>query len=127
MATAQPTFTFIVYVTDAQASAAIYRDLLDLPPAFESPRFMSLALPGGVQLALWSGSEIAGDLLSSPETTRTSELCLSLGATGEIDSLHENRRSRGVRIVTEPYNDVFGRTFVAADPDGNLIRVAPMD
>lgn len=127
MATSTPAFTFIVYVTDAPASASFYRDLLDLPPAFESPRFISLSLPGGVQLALWSGSDIAGDLLGSPETTRTSELCLSLGTAGEIDALHENWRDRGVRIVTEPYDDVFGRTFVAADPDGNLIRVAPED
>lgn len=127
MATAQPTITFIVYVSDAQASAAFYRDLLDLPIAFESPRFMSLALPGGVQLALWSGSEIAGDLFGSTSAVRTSEVWLSLGSTSEIDDRCVDWKNRGVQIVTEPYDDVFGRTFVAADPDGNLIRVAPMD
>ncbi|ERS63191.1 hypothetical protein HMPREF1257_01385 [Corynebacterium sp. KPL1814] len=25
-----------------------------------------------------------------------------------------------------PYDDVFGRTFVVADPDGNLFRVSPV-
>lgn len=30
-------------------------------------------------------------------------------------------------VVDEPYDAVFGRTFVIADPDGNLIRVSPVD
>jgi hypothetical protein len=29
--------------------------------------------------------------------------------------------------VEEPHDDVFGRTFVIADPDGNLIRVCMFD
>lgn len=33
----------------------------------------------------------------------------------------------GLRIVEAPHADVFGRTFVVADPDGNLIRVSPLD
>jgi hypothetical protein len=32
-----------------------------------------------------------------------------------------------VTVVKRPYDDVFGRTFVVADLDGNLIRVAPVD
>jgi hypothetical protein len=30
-------------------------------------------------------------------------------------------------VVEEPHDEVFGRTFVVADPDGNLIRVSPID
>jgi predicted enzyme related to lactoylglutathione lyase len=29
--------------------------------------------------------------------------------------------------VEAPHDAVFGRTFVATDPDGNLIRVSPVD
>ena len=29
--------------------------------------------------------------------------------------------------MEEPHDDVFGRTFVVTDPDGNLIRVSPVD
>lgn len=32
-----------------------------------------------------------------------------------------------VTVVEDPHDDVFGRTFVIADPDGNLIRVSPID
>lgn len=127
MATRNP-YTFIIYVSDAQASAVFYGDLLDITPVFESPRFIAFELSPGVQLAVWSGSDVFGETVA-PDTalTRTSELCLSLGSADQIDARFADWRSRGVRIVTEPYDDVFGRTFVAADPDGNLIRVAPVD
>ena len=35
--------------------------------------------------------------------------------------------AKGVTVVEEPHNDVFGRTFMISDPDGNLIRVSPVD
>jgi predicted enzyme related to lactoylglutathione lyase len=35
--------------------------------------------------------------------------------------------AKGVTVVEEPHDDVFGRTFVITDPDGNLIRVSPID
>jgi predicted enzyme related to lactoylglutathione lyase len=34
---------------------------------------------------------------------------------------------KGVTVVEEPHDEVFGRTFVVTDPDGNLIRVSPID
>ena len=35
--------------------------------------------------------------------------------------------AKGVHVTEEPHDDVFGRTFVIANPDGNLIRVSPVD
>ena len=32
-----------------------------------------------------------------------------------------------MNVLRKPYEEVFGTTFVVADPDGNLIRVAPID
>nr|WP_201247398.1 hypothetical protein [Salinivibrio sharmensis] len=32
-----------------------------------------------------------------------------------------------INVVQPPYDDVFGRTFVIQDPDGHLVRVAPID
>jgi len=114
---------FIVYVTDAPASARFYGELFDLRPKFESPRFIAFDL-GGVELALWSGVE--DDRLA--EVTRTSELCVTVdGGPERIDALHRDWVRRGVRIAMEPHEEVFGRTFLATDPDGNLIRVAPVD
>jgi predicted enzyme related to lactoylglutathione lyase len=88
---------FIVYVNDVQASATFYGDLFEIEPAFTSPRFITFALGGDVQLALWNGGrDVRSD---SPRTS----------------------------VIEPPHDDVFGRTFVVADPDGNLIRVAPVD
>lgn len=42
-----------------------------------------------------------------------------------IDGIYAAWAGKGVGIVEEPQDDVFGRTFVIADPDGNLIRVSP--
>ncbi len=114
---------FIVYVNDVQASAAFYGGLFEIEPAFTSPRFIAFALGGGVQLALWSdGRDV------EPGTPRTSEVCLNLqGGAEVIDATFSSWSDRGVAVIEPPHDDAFGRTFVVADPDGNLIRVAPVD
>lgn len=115
---------FIVYVRDAAAAARFYGDLFDMKPVFESPRFIAFDLGGGIQLAVWSGAE-EGFSFTGP---RTSELCLTLpGGRQEIDNHFRTWVDKGVEVVKEPHDAVFGRTFVVADLDGNLIRVAPVD
>jgi len=117
---------FIVYVADAPEAARFYGDLFDMKPVFETPGYVSFDLGGGVSLSLWSRSGV--DFAANP--VRTSEVCLAVdraGAPASVDALCEEWRGKGVRIVDEPRDEVFGRTFVAADPDGNLIRVAPVD
>ncbi|WP_320776337.1 VOC family protein [Streptomyces sp. CRN 30] len=115
---------FIVYVNDAPAAALFYADLLDIEPTFETPRYIAFNLGDGAELALWSGQT---DTVT-PATPRTSEICLTLGDGPDVvDRLFEQWVAKGARAVSEPHDDVFGRTFVVADPDGNLIRVAPVD
>lgn len=115
---------FLVYVRDAERSTAFYRGLLDIEPVFTSPRYVAFEVAPGLLFALWTGrSEHA-----VPGTPRTSEVGLMLpGPTAEIDKLHERWVAQGVRSVEPPTDEVFGRTFVVADPDGNLIRVSPID
>ena len=74
--------------------------------------------------AVWTGrAENA-----TPRTPRTSEVGLMLpGGPSEIDALHARWAAKGVTVVHAPHDDVFGRTFVVSDPDGNLIRVSPVD
>lgn len=49
------------------------------------------------------------------------------GPPSAVDEIFTNWVSKGVRVAEGPYDDVFGRTFVVTDPDGNLIRVSPVD
>lgn len=117
---------FIVYVADAPAAARFYGDLFGIEPVFETPGYISFDLGGGVSLSLWSRSTVD----FTREHVRTSELCLAVdrnSAPASVDALYAEWKGKGVRIVDEPRDEVFGRTFVAADPDGNLIRVAPFD
>lgn len=113
---------FIVYVSDIDNSVAFYGDLLDLKTAFTSPRYVTFALAEGVSLALWTGNADALEGASN----RTTEVCLNLPAE-QVLTTFEQWRDKGVQVIRERYEEVFGTTFVVADPDGNLIRVAPID
>ncbi|HEY4614844.1 MAG TPA: VOC family protein [Citricoccus sp.] len=115
---------FLVYVRDAEAATAFYSALFEIEPTFTSPRYVAFEVAPGVLFALWTGrSEHA-----HPGTERTSELGLMVpGPASAVDETFARWLARGARVVEEPYDDVFGRTFVVADPDGNLIRVSPVD
>lgn len=119
-----PPNLFLIYVRDAESAAAFYRDLFEIEPAFSSPRYVAFEVAPGIVFALWAGqSEHA-----VPSTPRTSEVGLMVpGPPSQIDDVFARWTSKGVHVVVEPHDDVFGRTFVVTDPDGNLIRVSPMD
>jgi predicted enzyme related to lactoylglutathione lyase len=115
----------IVYVNDAPAAARFYGDLLGMSPSLETPGYITFNLGPGADLALWSGQ--FEDL--SPDVPRTSEVCLAIegGRPDEITAIFKQWQSKGVTILQEPHDVGFGLTFLAADPDGNRIRVAPKD
>ena len=115
---------FLTYVTDAQRSTAFYSDLFSIQPTFTSPRYVAFEIAPGVLFAIWTGHNEH----TTPETPRTSEIGLMVpGGSSTIDEVYKTWVVKGVRVVEEPHDDVFGRTFVMADPDGNLIRVSPVD
>lgn len=119
-----PPNLFLIYVRDAEAATTFYCELFDVQPKFVSPRYVAFEVAPGVLFALWTGRSDH----AVPATPRTCEVGLMIpGAASAIDAIHARWAAAGVRVVQEPYDDVFGRTFVAADPDGNLIRVSPMD
>jgi predicted enzyme related to lactoylglutathione lyase len=113
----------IVYVNDAPAAARFYGDLLGMSPSFETPGYITFDLGPGADLALWSGQ--FEDL--SPDVPRTSEVCRAIGGgrPDDVNAIFKRWPSKGVTILHEPHDLGFGLTFLAADPDGNRIRVAP--
>ncbi|MGO2112592.1 MAG: VOC family protein [Pseudoclavibacter sp.] len=115
---------FLIYVRDAEAATAFYRDLFEIEPVFTSPRYIAFEVAPGVLFAVWSGKRER----AVPETPRTSEVGLMVpGGAAAIDETFRQWVAKGVTVVDEPADEVFGRTFVVADPDGNLIRVSPVD
>lgn len=115
---------FLIQVQDAEAATAFYSDLFKIEPDFTSPRYVAFPVAPGVLFALWTGRNEH----AVPSTPRTSEVGLMVpGSEAAVDQVFEEWKAKGVTIVEEPHDDVFGRTFVIADPDGNLIRVSPVD
>lgn len=116
---------FIVYVSDVARGVDFYRQLFAIEPDFfPSPGFATFALGGDVHLALWSGHDDA--LAGNPVRTSEVTLCLT-GGPEAIDRQYRAWMDLGVTVLEAPQEAVFGRTFVVADPDGNRIRVAPVD
>lgn len=115
---------FLLYVSDAEAATAFYSDLFEIAPTMTTPRYVAFAIAPGVLLALWTGRNEH----AVPSTPRTSELGLMVpGTAAAVDETFVAWTAKGVHVVEEPHEDVFGRTFVVANPDGNLIRVSPVD
>jgi predicted enzyme related to lactoylglutathione lyase len=115
---------FLVYVRDAAVATAFYAGLFEITPAFVSPRYVAFEVAPGVLFAVWTGR---ADQVT-PDTARNSEVGLMVPrSTALVDDLYARWTAQDVTVVEEPHDDVFGRTFVIADPDGNLIRVSPAD
>ena len=115
---------FLVYVRDAEAATAFYTSLFEIEPTFTSPRYVAFEVAPGVLFAVWTGNNEH----AVPGTPRTSEVGLMVpGDASAVDELFTQWVAKGAQVVAEPYDEVFGRTFVVADPDGNLVRVSPLD
>ncbi|MBE9637746.1 VOC family protein [Salipiger mangrovisoli] len=114
----------LFYVADPVASAAFYERLLETPPEAVFPTYAAFAFESGLSLGLWS--ESAKDFVSGGSGHR-SELAFMVPDDAEVERLHEVWRAMGVEIEQAPIDAVFGRTFVARDPDGHRIRVCTPD
>lgn len=115
---------FLIYVTDVEQATRFYSDLFEMEPSVVTPRYVPFEVAPGVLFALWSGKP--ENLDGNPR--RTSEVGLMIPGTADtVDALHKEWIAKGVTEVEAPNDDVFGRTFVISDPDGNLIRVSPLD
>ncbi|WP_024285312.1 VOC family protein [Cellulomonas sp. KRMCY2] len=115
---------FLVYVTDIERATTFYRDLFEIEPVALTPRYVPFQVAPGVLFALWNGRS---EQVTS-ETPRAFEVGLMVpGSAAAVDDIYATWAAKGVTVVEEPHDDVFGRTFVIADPDGNLIRVSPVD
>lgn len=115
---------FLIYVSDAERATRFYRDLFGIEPVTVTPRYVAFEVAPNVLFAIWTGRADS----VTPATPRTSEVGLMItGSAAAVDDLYADWLAKGATVVEEPHDDVFGRTFVVADPDGNLVRVSPVD
>ncbi|HXP95308.1 MAG TPA: VOC family protein [Telmatospirillum sp.] len=115
----QPNY-MILYVDSPEASGRFYRALLRCEPVEESPTFVLFALPSGLMLGLWSRHTVV------PAATMAGgdgEVAFSVEDDSIVDATFADWKERGLSILQDPTAMDFGRTFVAADPDGHRLRV----
>jgi catechol 2,3-dioxygenase-like lactoylglutathione lyase family enzyme len=110
----------ILYVGNPVRSAQFYEDLLGRPPIEASPTFAMFALREGTMLGLWSRHTV------EPAATAAgggAEIAFTVERAAAVDEMHTAWRDKGLPVLQAPVNLDFGRTFVAADPDGHRLRV----
>jgi catechol 2,3-dioxygenase-like lactoylglutathione lyase family enzyme len=110
----------VLYVQDVERSGAFYGKLFGLDPVEASPNFRSFAFDSGLKLGIYAWRQ------AEPHTVMTgggTELVFPVPSDAEVDATCTDWRIRGLNIVLPPTDAVFGRTFVAIDPDGHRLRV----
>ncbi|RLP10008.1 VOC family protein [Propionibacterium australiense] len=116
--------SIVLYVADIERSAAFYSELLGAGPQETFEGFAVFALAGSMTLCLQAADQIDP---AAEAHVGGSELSLSDVDRADVDCLHAEWAARGVPMLLEPTDLVFGYTFVAADPDGHRLRVCATD
>jgi catechol 2,3-dioxygenase-like lactoylglutathione lyase family enzyme len=115
---------FLFYVTDIERSTRFYTDLFEVEPTFRDPAYVAFEIGEGTLFSIWNSR---GEGVTR-ETPRSSELGVMLtGGNEAVDALYAKWSAKDLPVIEEIHDEIFGRTFVVADPDGNLIRVCLAD
>ena len=110
----------LLYVANPLESATFYTDLLGRGPVEASPGFALFPLEDGMMLGLWAR---AGVLPAAGANGTAGELAFSVDGAAAVDAMHGVWQAKGLAILQPPTDLDFGRTFLAADPDGHRLRV----
>ncbi len=110
----------LFYVDSPAASAAFYAGLLDRQPVEQSPTFALFKLDSGLMFGLWSRHTATPAAAGGPGAA---ELAFAVRDGAAVDATHAGWAARGVAVLQPPTEMDFGRTFLAADPDGHRLRV----
>lgn len=112
--------SILLYVTDAPTSARFYTRLLGKEPLEASATFAMFILPSGLGLGLWGR---AGVEPAPAAAGGGCEIGFKVATSDMVDATHADWQAKGANIVMAPTDLDFGRSFVAADPDGHRLRV----
>ena len=115
----QPDFT-LLYVDSPQKSEAFYSALLGRAAVESSPTFALFVTDAGLKLGMWA-RHLVEPAPSVP--AGGAEIVVPVEKPADVDMTHASWKTRGLRIVQDPTDMDFGRTFVALDPDGHRLRV----
>jgi predicted enzyme related to lactoylglutathione lyase len=110
----------ILYVDSPPASAEFYGSLLGKIPVESSPTFALFTLDSGMMLGLWSRHTVEPAAAAGGGGC---EIGFGVADREAVDAAYADWQRRGLTILQRPTEMDFGRSFVAADPDGHRLRV----
>lgn len=124
--------------TDAEASLAFYRDVLDfevrLDVGYEDMRWITVGPKGQPDTAIVLHPVGVGDGLTDEDVEAITRIVAKGGyfgvnlATDDLDSTFAQIEARGADIVQEPIAQDYGvRDAAFRDPAGNLIRIQEIE
>lgn len=116
----------VLFVEDLARAGAFYRDIVDLPVAFEDADSIGLDL--GTTMVLLLRRPAAVELLAghgvgtADAAAPTFQLSVFVA---DVDARHAELTARGVRFLLDPVDRPWGkRTAHFQDPDGHLWELA---
>lgn len=115
----QTTLTIVTLYTENLAEARrFYTEMLGFTavPELTSPRFVTLGTRGAM-LALQDAATLPPGVAGKPGGSEVGLL------VDDVDGTCQAWQAKGVTIVIPPIDLPFGRSFVARDPEGHLLRV----
>ena len=100
---------------DLARSRDFYRDVIGLKVGNDQPpHWVDFALGGGAQLGL---HPVTPDMAVKPGS-------MSIGfGVDDVDATVAGMKSKGVRVISQPVDENFGRLAVIADPDGYPVQL----
>ncbi len=106
----------LIFVSSVEASKAFYRDILGFELVEENPHFTEYTLPGG-RLYVEEKNPSRAKGFDSVHIGGPTGVVL---AVENIRAIVEELRSKGVQVIIEPVEQVWGGwNAVIADSDGN--------
>lgn len=110
----------VFYVEDIESSKSFYAKVFDAKSNVLSPTFVFIPLLSNLSLGL---KQLDQTVPPANKSGGGTELSLIVENEVELNELYLEWRSKEVRFFQQPTELVFGKTFVALDPDEHRIRV----
>lgn len=110
----------LLYVSDQAASARFWSMVLGAQPLSEQTGFSLFSLGNDWLLGLWQRDGVEVGVGAAPGGN---ELGFAVASAEAVDAAYADWKAKDITLLSQPTDMDFGRTFVAADPDGHRLRV----
>ena len=113
----------VLYANNLPLTSNFYKELLGITPEEASPTFHSFQLSNGMSLALKALHSVEPPAAGN---NGHGELAFTVENYNTVDALFLAWQAKAIDIISPPNKVPYGYTFLAADPDGNRLRIVAL-